>query len=315
MEKDTHMGIYVLAQNENNQDRVSFPRTDILSVDPQKTPLSHSMDYINRHFRMHAHTYHEFAIITRGSSNVVTVDESTMAEAPFLVYYPANTLHMQVNDFKDGYNRVLFCCLEESFNSDLLCSEDIKTLTRCNKVTLRLLSEYEQEIITSLCHVVSQTDPLDEYTIKCVSSAILSHIARILRSNDRGVYIGVHNLKGRQYLGTLLKYIADHCDEKLSLDMLAHKFYISRTKLARDFRNIIGKSVGDYILTVRIEKARNMLLAEHSIATVAQSCGFNTVSYFIQCYKRVTGYTPVHYIDHIKKNPDALVHKLYGKQK
>jgi len=314
MEKDTKKWGYPMAQHGYGQDWVQFPRTEIMSVEPQKKPPSYSMDYVNKHFRMHTHSCHEFALVTRGSSNVVTIEESIMAKAPFLIYSPANTLHMQVNDFKDGYYRVLFCCRDESFHCDLLSSEDTKTLTECKKVTLRLLSEYEQEIITSLCRVISQTDPLDEYTIKCVSSAILSHIARILRSNDRGVYIGVNNLKGRQYLGTLLKYISDHSDEKLSLDMLAQKFYISRTKLVRDFKEDVGKSVGEYILSVRIEKARNMLLAEHSIATVAQSCGFNTISYFIQCYKRVTGYTPSHYIDHIKKNPDALVHKLYGKQ-
>lgn len=313
MENNTNADICAFSGNEKSKNEVQYPWTGIWNVEPHKDPDSHSIDYVNRHFRMHTHVHHEFAIVTHGASNIVTVDESTVVKAPFLAFYPANTPHMQVNDYEDGYSRVLFCCLEESFRSGFLRLEDVKTLTDCNKVAIRRLSDYEQKIITSLCRIISETETTDEYTIRCISCAILTHIADVLRNNERGVYVEVQNLKGRQYFGTLLKYIADHCSEKLSLDMLAQQFYISRTKLARYFRNIVGMSVGDYILTVRVGKAKTLLLAGHSIASVAEICRFNTVSYFIQCYKRMTGYTPAQYIDYIKKNPDALVQRLYGK--
>lgn len=290
-----------------------YPQTGVWSVEPCKDPEIHSIDYVNSHFRMHTHVHHEFAIVTKGFSNVVTVEDSTMVKAPFLVFYPANIPHMQVNDYENGYNRVLFCCMEESFRNGFLSIEDAKTLTDCNKVTIRRLTDYEQKILTSLCRIISETENTDEYTIRCISCAILSHIAAVLRNNDRGAYVEVQNLKGRHYFGTLLKFIADHCDEKLSLDMLAQQFYISRTKLARDFRNIVGMSVGDYILTVRIGKAKTMLLSGKPMTEVAESCGFNTVSYFIQCYKRMTGVTPAQYVEYIKSNPEAMVQRLYGK--
>ena len=105
---------------------------------------------------------------------------------------------------------------------------------------------------------------------------------------------------GKHYFGSLLKYIADNCGEKLSLGVLANNFYVSRTKLATDFNAVMGMSVGEYILKVRIDRARGKLVDGKSISEVAYDCGFASTSYFIQSFKKIMGVTPKQFIEEVK---------------
>ena len=63
----------------------------------------------------------------------------------------------------------------------------------------------------------------------------------------------------------------------------------------------MGMSVGDYIQKVRVDKAKVKLVSEMSAADVANECGFASTSYFIQTFKRITGKTPMQFVDYAKR--------------
>jgi len=56
------------------------------------------------------------------------------------------------------------------------------------------------------------------------------------------------------------------------------------------------KTPVEYLNSYRIEKAsRKLLNTDMSVTSVAFSCGFNDLSYFIKTFKAIKGITPAKY--------------------
>jgi len=90
-------------------------------------------------------------------------------------------------------------------------------------------------------------------------------------------------------------YVDAHYKSRIQLEELARsKYFVDPDYLSRLFKRKSGVRFSQYLLEVRMEKARKMLLEapELSVSEVASEVGFNDYSYFIQMYKKVYGETP-----------------------
>lgn len=62
---------------------------------------------------------------------------------------------------------------------------------------------------------------------------------------------------------------------------------------ARLFRAVMGKTFKKYLVSVRLAKAKSILLStDVSVTDVAMACGYSNLSYFISEYKKEFGKTP-----------------------
>lgn len=78
-----------------------------------------------------------------------------------------------------------------------------------------------------------------------------------------------------------------------SLFRLAKKAGLNDTKLKRGFKQVFGTTVFDYLKNVRLESARQLLLAgEKNVSEVAAEVGYNSLSHFSQIFKRKYGILP-----------------------
>lgn len=83
-------------------------------------------------------------------------------------------------------------------------------------------------------------------------------------------------------------------DSQLGAVELAKKFHISAKYFGQLFMEFSGKSVSDYIIQVRMEKARNFLLTrpDLEIMEVAKKVGYHSASYFSTAFRKYYGVTP-----------------------
>ena len=92
-------------------------------------------------------------------------------------------------------------------------------------------------------------------------------------------------------------YIRQHLNSHdLSVQSVADHIGIDRSHLYRVFQETLHQSVKSFILSARMQKARELLV--HSgdrIGDVAASCGFEDTAYFIAQFKRAAGMTPLCY--------------------
>lgn len=88
-------------------------------------------------------------------------------------------------------------------------------------------------------------------------------------------------------------YINENFHSKLSLDVLATNFYISKYHMCREFKNFFGITIGDYLLNKRITHGKELLrFSNKSIGEIAKLCGFSDGNYFNKVFKEAEGMTP-----------------------
>ena len=90
----------------------------------------------------------------------------------------------------------------------------------------------------------------------------------------------------------IIEYINEHITEKLSLEGICERFFISKTHLIRRFKALTGTTVWDYILTKRLMKARMCLQSGERPYDIYLKCGFNDYCSFFKAYKLKFGVPP-----------------------
>lgn len=93
-----------------------------------------------------------------------------------------------------------------------------------------------------------------------------------------------------------LQYIRAHFEEKLSLEDVAKRFYINAQYFSRVFKRETGITFTEYIASLRIQAACNLLTATNYPAyRIANECGFSDPSYFNRVFLRYMEMTPQKY--------------------
>ena len=100
-------------------------------------------------------------------------------------------------------------------------------------------------------------------------------------------------IRRHDVLSPALHKIFTDYSKRLTIDGLASLCNISKFHFCRIFKEELGVTPVQYITNYRISLAETMLKNEdRSISTVAQLCGFDDVSYFYRCYKKLKGTSP-----------------------
>ena len=97
----------------------------------------------------------------------------------------------------------------------------------------------------------------------------------------------------------ILKRVVDKMrvlDDQLSLQSLAQESGYSRVHFVRMFRAATGRSPHNYLLNLRIERARELLSNPAlSLTDIALDCGFSSHSHFTRVFRQFVGVTPSEY--------------------
>lgn len=103
---------------------------------------------------------------------------------------------------------------------------------------------------------------------------------------------------GHERLTPIYRLIEDrYGDPGLGLPQMADELSISPQHLNSLFRKSWGVSPYQYLLQFRIQKSKELLLAERakSIKSIAGAAGFQDFSHFIHTFRKLTGMTPVEF--------------------
>ena len=91
----------------------------------------------------------------------------------------------------------------------------------------------------------------------------------------------------------IIAYMQRHLDRNITLDELSNIVHIEKSYLVRLFRKETGKTPIDTLLSMRLDKALDLITTtDLSVYEIASQCGYNTVSFFISTYKQRYGKTP-----------------------
>ncbi|MBO5923697.1 MAG: helix-turn-helix transcriptional regulator [Lentisphaeria bacterium] len=93
-----------------------------------------------------------------------------------------------------------------------------------------------------------------------------------------------------------IHYIDLNYAMSINCSSVAEALQINRTQLSELFHQAVNMTVKDYILNLRLEKARWLLeYPDRKIADIAQECGFASAGYFIKVFRKKYTTTPQQY--------------------
>jgi AraC family transcriptional regulator len=91
-------------------------------------------------------------------------------------------------------------------------------------------------------------------------------------------------------------FVEAHLETDIRLDMMAAVCGRSTEYFVRIFKATAGVSPYQYVLNLRIDRAKELLGVEgSSIADVALRCGFSHQEHLTRMFRRFTGVTPGRY--------------------
>lgn len=96
-----------------------------------------------------------------------------------------------------------------------------------------------------------------------------------------------------EFLQNLFTIIEDNIDTPvLTVGFLASQMAVSKSTLNRRLSLLVGLSANEIIKQQRLKKAAIFLLSGKNVSEAAYLTGFETPSYFTQCFKEVYKITP-----------------------
>ncbi|MEN0051418.1 MAG: ATP-binding protein, partial [Bacteroidota bacterium] len=95
------------------------------------------------------------------------------------------------------------------------------------------------------------------------------------------------------------KAIEEHLDDpEFGIEALCKALHISRTHLYRKLKALTGKSIGEYIRLVRLNRGKDLLSSTNkTVSEIAFDVGFSSSSYFSRSFVREFGLSPKRFRD------------------
>ena len=90
-----------------------------------------------------------------------------------------------------------------------------------------------------------------------------------------------------------IAYIKQNLSKDITIDQLSALTFLDKSYLIRIFKKEFGKTPYKMLIDLRLEKARDIILAtDTTVYETAEHCGYKTPSFFIAEYKKKYGLTP-----------------------
>jgi ligand-binding sensor domain-containing protein/signal transduction histidine kinase/DNA-binding response OmpR family regulator len=149
----------------------------------------------------------------------------------------------------------------------------------------------------------------DDYVTKPFDIGILKQKVNTIITNRQILTNTFKALKSTAEVGNLPESYSDKITNEatalilanlnnanFSVDELAKQLCLSRSQLYRKFVSVIGQTPKEYILTIKFQKAIEMLKTKkYRIADIAYELGFTDSHYFSICFTQRFGVSPTNY--------------------
>jgi AraC-like DNA-binding protein/mannose-6-phosphate isomerase-like protein (cupin superfamily) len=276
------------------------------------TPGQRVLAFTHRNYSlgMHSHDFYELNIVLRGFGGHYMLDKSFPVTAGQVFVIPPGVKHGYLSvESLDVFHILLHPGFMKRFNADLmelpgfLMFFSVEPYFRKDtnfRYVLTLSEEHKAYCFSLLTHLQDlSTNKLQDYSkreLEYLTLVIISHFCTLYEQQ----YDSSEREKGSKELhihsiNSIINYINSNYHEKMTLKDLAARAHLQREYFCRIFHKVTGQRVMDYLATVRLTNARELILnSGRSITDVAMAVGYYDAAHFSKSFKSYYGYSPSH---------------------
>ncbi len=237
---------------------------------------------------LHSHSHYEIFFLTKGEREYFFTNVAYHIQSPCLIIIPPHTMHMTEGG---PFERTIIDVSEDYLNG-------YEKAVLAEKSTKILKPTDEQR--NALAHLFKEMAETDRHSkhadeiLNALFSYTIHYISKIEAPNINSVsfersYIPPLVLKAVNYLN--VSYGENH-----TLASLSERFFVSKATIMYNFNKYIHCSPMDYLLTLRLSKAKEDLInSDKSIKEISELCGFSSPNYFSLIFKRKEHISPGNY--------------------
>ncbi|HEY9062880.1 MAG TPA: AraC family transcriptional regulator [Pseudobacteroides sp.] len=154
------------------------------------------------------------------------------------------------------------------------------------------------EIITILNRILKERQNNDigsDFLDHLLVMELFVYISRALKMEWESSIMG-KSMKVKELIKISVNYINNNFERDITISDIAKYVFLSPSYFARAFKEEMGTSPINYLLKVRIERAKEILADESlKISDIAYEIGFSNQQRFNEIFKKYTKMTPLKY--------------------
>lgn len=260
---------------------------------------------------LHDHDYWEFFIIGSGESAHIREDKTqSLVEGDACLVHPWDK-HKFVSG-SDKYSQINFMITDEYFRELLnVISPDLydRIVQTKYPITYKLNSNMLQEFYQNV-HLLQTIDENDIENFVNLNKCIWFDIIKIVYRNN------IHaNHDYPDWLNDFLYLIRQPENISKSIAELCSFTFFSYSHLTRLFKQYTGETLNDYLVTLRLNYSAMLLrTTDTSILSISSAIGYDSLSHFMQMFKKRFEMTPKEYRKAYFCKPTSLKEKNNSKK-
>lgn len=261
--------------------------------------LNDNSVYFNRMKNMPANYYHwhqcaEILFVSQGVGIALMEHQQYTVKPGRIFIFPPGKLHKVYveQDAQNIYHRTTLhfnAPVIEQYLRDFPHQQMLlrQLCTRGEKARVFDVSEAQHVIETLLCsfeeRIKSDTFSISDSAFLVMQLiSLLPHQAQARGQNTFSVGI--------------IRWIEAHFHESCTLEEIAREMSCSRGHASRRFHEETGGTIQNYLIMRRIRQACDLLLHTNgSVREIASQVGFSEYAWFITCFRKNMGKTPLQY--------------------
>ncbi|MBQ8291279.1 MAG: helix-turn-helix domain-containing protein [Clostridia bacterium] len=237
---------------------------------------------------LHSHTHYELYFLLKGNRLIFLENALYKMSAPMILIIPPHVLHKTEGNAFERYNINVSPESLDPFQKYILQSKALRAVKLSSSQAL----EFTKLLETA--YAVDERQKFGEYQRRALFS-----YAMFLISNFEETPLPTTTLDKENVTPLVLKaidYLHSHYGEKITLDDLSKLFFVAKPTLIYNFKKYTGCSPIDFLLNVRLTKAKELLSdTNKSVNEIAECCGFSSANYFGLIFKKKEGLSPIGY--------------------
>lgn len=267
---------------------------EIVSYPPDR---NYRIWYNNQSERYPSHEHEDLEIILclQNYYTIITQDKTFVLKEGDILFIPPNSLHELVAP-EEGARFILL------FNLSLLNNfHNPKPIYKfLSKPVLYRLCEKQHLYVSAYASILNMVRLYfsDNPMAECAIYSELLNLLYIICEEEQPQITSLDNTKqieGFDKFVTILDYIDNNYSEELSLEAVAKKAGFSKYHFSRLFKQYANTTFYDYLSNKRIAIATDLLMKNVPVTDIAFQTGFNNLTTFCRCFKKITGCSPTQY--------------------
>ena len=149
----------------------------------------------------------------------------------------------------------------------------------------------EEEMLRIFSH--SKTSDIE--SCLTISQSISNILSALILNNTASTEGGKSNNYDRE-ITKVCEYIDNNYAQRITVEDMHQVAHMSKYYFIRVFKKYVGLPPYEYLQTIRVNKAKHLLLfSSQSISDIASQTGFADTNGFIKAFKEKVGETPLQY--------------------